>query len=824
MRVLMRINIYCWFFTIWFGVLFSNNDAVAQLTVSMRVPTPHSYNATQINIIDITFDREISSQNLSNSVFVHGSIQGRIVGSLTISPNNNRMIRFVPSNGYLSGERITVTLSTDLRASDGSRLNAPQSWSFNVNVPGGSLAFVKKLVYTLRMGSEPSKIIPVDINKDGAADLVVINSNNNLITIFENRFSTTGSLVLAREIELPPAPSKVAFEQDLPALAAVIAADLNNNGRPDVVILSPKDNRIAILRNNTGTINGMSVDLFSTGERPVSVATGDYNGDGFLDLAVASLGNDRVYIHLNNKSGAFQQPQIIQVGKTPSTILATDINGDNTTDLVVLSTGDRRIEVLENNGNASFTNRVALSNLGFIPTFMMVAPIRINNGNRLPDLLLGVSDQTLVRLYENMGNTFRLVGNRPLSNSSRPTDGTTADLDNDGIPELITSHLVSSDVNIARMMGDGLSGSVAKLDIDPIPQPSGLAVADLNRSGSMDIAVANAGVGSITVYLSASGGDCISIIGGLQTPSRIDFGSVKKGELVKREFTINNNSNRNFDIQLDIRTGSSFNITTNRILSLAPGAVRNNEVAFQAENSGIYKDEILVTLSSVCGVSQRTIELTAEIEVDKPDLEAFQLNRISLASDYIIGTTHQFEGVLRLNGEVPVTDPFKITFLLNNVEVFSQNVANFIFPGEQRAFQVTFRLEQPGLNTLAFVVDSDNVIAESNETNNRQTINIIAREGIFSVSPNPFTPNNDGYNDAVVFNYSQLFNVNSPRVTIFNFEGQVIRSFSVSDLVNGLIVWDGRDANGRLLKPGVYLYTAFSDGKLLSRGSITLAL
>jgi len=388
----------------------------------------------------------------------------------------------------------------------------------------------------------------------------------------------------------------------------------------------------------------------------------------------------------------------------------------------------------------------------------------------------------------------------------------------------VTSHFTTDRVTIARMTGNGLSGLVTSVDRDPIPQPFGLATADFNGSGAMDMAVANAGKNQITIYLNASFGDCQSIVGGLQYPSTVDFGIVEKGVLAKRTFSIANQSNSEFEIQLNVSRGTFFSLTTNQLISLIAGATRENEVTFQAQDPGVYTDEILLTLNSVCGVQQRIIEMTAQIQPDKPDLEAVSLEKISLANDYLLGTTHVFEGVARLNGELPVTEPFRISFLINNEEFYTETIATPLQLGQSRAFQFTHTFTQPGVNSIVFFVDSGEVVDESNETNNQKTFNVTVREGLFTVSPNPFTPNNDGYNDAVIFNFSQIFNVSAPRVTIFSFEGQSIRTFTSQDMINGLITWDGRDANGKLLKPGVYLYAALIDGKMLSRGSLTLAL
>ncbi|MFO8028692.1 MAG: gliding motility-associated C-terminal domain-containing protein [Cyclonatronaceae bacterium] len=92
------------------------------------------------------------------------------------------------------------------------------------------------------------------------------------------------------------------------------------------------------------------------------------------------------------------------------------------------------------------------------------------------------------------------------------------------------------------------------------------------------------------------------------------------------------------------------------------------------------------------------------------------------------------------------------------------------------------------------------------------------------IGPNPFTPNNDGFNDFVIFDFSGTGNVASAyMIIIFDMNGRRIRTLQAG---NGVaeVTWDGRDSNGNTLKPGVYLYIIERSRDVVRRGSITLAL
>ena len=89
-------------------------------------------------------------------------------------------------------------------------------------------------------------------------------------------------------------------------------------------------------------------------------------------------------------------------------------------------------------------------------------------------------------------------------------------------------------------------------------------------------------------------------------------------------------------------------------------------------------------------------------------------------------------------------------------------------------------------------------------------------EVVFEVLPNPFTPNDDGYNDRVEFRQSDG---NPPHwvITIMDRAGSVVRR-----LANGERFWDGRDESGQRMLPGSYLYVVSQGDEALHRGLVQL--
>ena len=88
--------------------------------------------------------------------------------------------------------------------------------------------------------------------------------------------------------------------------------------------------------------------FFATGAQPVSVAVGDFNGDGIPDLAVANNGSNSVSVLLGNGSGGFGAATSYPVGSFPSSVAVGDFNRDGFPDLAVANNSSSSVSVLLN--------------------------------------------------------------------------------------------------------------------------------------------------------------------------------------------------------------------------------------------------------------------------------------------------------------------------------------------------------------------------------------------------------------------------------------------------------------------------------------------
>ena len=99
---------------------------------------------------------------------------------------------------------------------------------------------------------------------------------------------------------------------------------------------------------------GLPLDPLTVGNSPQAVTAADVNGDGKLDLIVANSADSTISVLLGNGDGSFLPQNTIHVGNSPQAVAVADLNGDGKLDLIVANTADNTIGVLLGNGDGTF--------------------------------------------------------------------------------------------------------------------------------------------------------------------------------------------------------------------------------------------------------------------------------------------------------------------------------------------------------------------------------------------------------------------------------------------------------------------------------------
>ncbi len=140
-------------------------------------------------------------------------------------------------------------------------------------------------------------------------------------------------------------------------MTSVAVGDFNGDGKLDLVTANNVDNTVSVLLGN-GDGTFASQVTYPVGNYPSSVATGDFNGDGKLDLVTTNYNDNTISVLLGNGDGTFASQLVSPVGKSPSAVAVGDVNNDGNLDLAVVNTFDNTVSILLGNGDGTFNTNI----------------------------------------------------------------------------------------------------------------------------------------------------------------------------------------------------------------------------------------------------------------------------------------------------------------------------------------------------------------------------------------------------------------------------------------------------------------------------------
>jgi hypothetical protein len=222
----------------------------------------------------------------------------------------------------------------------------------------------------------------------------------------------------------------------------------------------------------------------ATADRSYSVAVGDFNGDGKLDLAVADYVTGTVSVLLGNGNGTFQTHVDYVTGGLPESVAVGDFNHDGKLDLVVSNNGSNTVSILLGNGDGTFKPQVEYAT-GNFPVGVAVADF---NGDGELDLAVANNDNIDIFMGNGDG-TFEPAVNYPAGTS--PGSPAVGDFNRDGKLDLVVANNGSFEINVLLGNGDGTFQPAVSYSTGSAP--SSVAVADFNADGKLDLVVANNG-------------------------------------------------------------------------------------------------------------------------------------------------------------------------------------------------------------------------------------------------------------------------------------------------------------------------------------------
>jgi hypothetical protein len=279
---------------------------------------------------------------------------------------------------------------------------------------------------------------------------------------------------------------------------SIAVGDFNGDGKLDLAVANKGSNNLKILLGNGDSTFTPTSASPAAGATPYGLVVGDFNGDGKLDLAVANPGSNSVTILLGNGDGTFTPPSASPAaGTTPHELAVGDFNGDGKLDLAVANSGSNTVTILLGNGDGTFTPSAASPATGSLPFGIAVGDF--NGDGKLDLAVTNQTDSTVTLLLGNGDGTFTPAATSPATGSS-PSGIAVGDFNGDGKLDLAVVNSGSNTVTILLGNGDGtFTPSAASPATGSLP--FGIAVGDFNGDGKLDLAVTNQTDSTVTLLL-----------------------------------------------------------------------------------------------------------------------------------------------------------------------------------------------------------------------------------------------------------------------------------------------------------------------------------
>lgn len=317
----------------------------------------------------------------------------------------------------------------------------------------GAGTFVQPLAPTAL--SPPAPPLPGDTDPVWIATGTFNTTNSIVDLAVANKTSNTVTILLGDGLgNFPPAGVSDLTGLNAPVAVVAALFNTNNNSNADLAVVNSGNNTVSIfLGNNDGTFTP-AAQTVPTGPNPSAIAVGDFNGDGKMDFAVTNAGNNTVSVFLGNGDGTFSQAlnSPYAVGNNPIFVSAAEFTTSGHLDLAVANNGaptsvlsGNSVSILLGNGDGTFNTAVNYA-AGTGPTSIAPAQYALSGLNDL-----AVTDQTdnAVSILLNTGSgVFAPNQELSLSPDTDPLSIVSADFNGDTRPDAAVAENGTNELSV----------------------------------------------------------------------------------------------------------------------------------------------------------------------------------------------------------------------------------------------------------------------------------------------------------------------------------------------------------------------------------------
>ena len=393
-------------------------------------------------------------------------------------------------------------------------------------------------------GNDPCRLAVADVDGDGKPDIVVTNCSSNTISVLCNT-STPGTVSFSKKIDFQTG--------SLPRNVAI--GDLNDDGKPDIVVSNTNSQNISVFQNQSqvGVISFAKRIDYPTEGNPRRISIGDIDGDGKPDVAVANLASGCLTVFHNSSTiGAIVLTGRVNflTGMQPRSVTIADVDGDGRPDAVV--TTDRRSasilrntvtgiipsisSVSPNSGPVGASVTISGANFNIVPekntVYFGAARAKVNSASEKSLTVTVPSGSTYAPIsVTNASSSLSAYSTIPfdvtfsggscgsfssgsfVDTSVRyPWGIAVGDLDGDGKPDVVVgSGEVDSVTVLQNLSSSGIVTVANRRSYQVGKMPEAITIADLDGDGKLDIVASNMGAFSVSVLRNTSAPGSVSL-------------------------------------------------------------------------------------------------------------------------------------------------------------------------------------------------------------------------------------------------------------------------------------------------------------------------